>query len=326
MNVSATLKDVAARAEVSVTTASRVLNADPQLSVSPLTRQRVLNAAADLAYKGRRIKHYHDSHRLAVLQWYQHDQELDDVYYLNLRLQIEHAAQQAGWETTTAFANNWESLSTDIGSLIAIGKYSPQQLRELQDRFSRLVIVDCDSLESGIDCVLPDLAGGVQQSVNYLKQHYKQLGMIAGQENTTDGSSVANTRLAAFQAAVGPQQANHFSYGNYQVDGGYEAMRSLLRHYPHLQAVLIANDAMAMGALHYLHDCHFHIPGRIALMSCNDTVAAKYAYPPLSSISVPTAQMAADALKLLALRNKQPDAAATRMVVGTKLVIRQSTK
>lgn len=324
--MAATLKDVAARAKVSPTTASRVLNADPQLSVSLQTRQRVLKAAADLAYQGRRARKQSSSHRLAILQWYPHEQELDDLYYLNLRLQIEHAAQQAGWETTTAFANNWESLSNDIGSLIAIGKYSPQQLRALQDRFGRLVIVDCDSLSSGIDCVLADLAGGVQEAVNHLRRHYDQLGMIAGRESTTDGDAVKDNRLSAFQSAVGQKQATHFSYGNYRVNGGYQAMKSLLYRYPHLQAILVANDAMAMGALHYLHDCHFHIPERIALMSCNDTAAARYAYPPLSSIHVPTLQMAQEAVQLLALRKNHPEAAASRIVVGTQLVIRQSTK
>lgn len=322
--MSVTLKEVAGKAGVSVTTVSRILNGDPSLSVSPATRQRVLKAAEKLDYQARRPVRG-QSQRLAILQWYYHDQELRDLYYLNLRLQIEQAAQKAGWETTTAFANNWDSIAQNIDQVIAIGKYSETQLKKMQARFANLIVIDYDCLNLGIDCVMPDLAGGVRNAVAYLKKHYSKIGMIAGCERTTDGVKVADQRLAAFQEAVDQGQAGNYVYGNYQAGSGYQAMEKLLRKCPGLSAVIIANDVMAIGALQYLHEQGIKVPEKLAIISCNDTVAAQYAYPPLSAIHVATGQMAQGAIQLLKQRQENPTAAASRLVIGTKLVCRQST-
>ena len=319
-----TLKEVAGKAGVSVTTVSRILHNDPNLSVSPQTRERVLKAASDLSYQVRKPAHQANK-RLAIMQWYHHDQELTDLYYLNLRLQIEQAAQAAGWETMTAFANNWETVLPDVENVIAIGKYSRAQLEKMQQRFANIVVVDDDCLELGLDCVLPDLAGGIRQAVHYLQRHYAEIGMIAGQEETTDGRLVDDRRLSAFQAAVDPSQAENYVYGDYQSVGGYQAMKSLLSQHPGLSAVIVANDVMAIGALHWLNDQGVQVPQQLALISCNNTAAAQYAYPALSAIDLPTGQMTEEALRLLHERQVNPTVAAKRLVLATKLVCRQST-
>ena len=87
----ATLKDIASLAEVSIATVSRVLNQDESLSVTEETRHRILTAADELGYtrhqKSGNFKK--EKHQIAIIQWVSEEDELDDIYYYNIRLGIE---------------------------------------------------------------------------------------------------------------------------------------------------------------------------------------------------------------------------------------------
>ena len=81
----ATLKDVADKAGVSSAAASRILNNDPSLSVSPETRQKVLEAARLLSYRTQLKAGMQSAYTMGILQWFSSLQELEDNYYLSIR-------------------------------------------------------------------------------------------------------------------------------------------------------------------------------------------------------------------------------------------------
>ena len=85
----ATLKDVADKAGVSSAAASRILNNDPSLSVSPETRQKVLEAARLLSYRKKLKAGMKSAYTMGILQWFSSLQELEDNYYLSIRQGIE---------------------------------------------------------------------------------------------------------------------------------------------------------------------------------------------------------------------------------------------
>ena len=114
--------------------------------------------------------------------------------------------------------------------------------------------------------------------------------------------------------------------GDYSEKSGFDQMQRLLQLKDRPQAVLIANDAMAVGALRALHEKQIDVPKEMALISFDDTSITHYTYPTLTSIHVPTDQMAAMGIELLGRRLQNPDLAPQRVVVGTKLILRQSTE
>ena len=153
--------------------------------------------------------------------------------------------------------------------------------------------------------------------------------MIAGQESTTDGRPVADPRASAFQAAMGAQFVPAWlKVGDYSEKSGYAQMQALLALpvAKRPQAVLIANDVMAAGALRALHEAGVAVPAEMAIISFNDTSMARYLYPPLTAIRVPTEQMAAMGVALLQQRLTVANLAPQRVVVGTLLTQRQSAK
>ena len=96
----ATLKDIAKLADVSIATVSRVLNQDENLSVTEETRHRILTAADEIGYtKHKKIGNLKkEKHQVAIIQWVSEEDELDDIYYYNIRLGIEKRAQELDYE------------------------------------------------------------------------------------------------------------------------------------------------------------------------------------------------------------------------------------
>ena len=155
-----TLKDIANRAGVSLATVSRVLNNDPRLSVSVETRRKIISIAEQLSYT-KRPKSQVTGRRIAIVQWYSAERELDDIYYMSVRMNVEQAAQQAGFMTMTVFENNMDQIPQDIDGIVAIGKFSGHQLHLFEKLTPAVVVVDYDVLVGGLDCVLPDFVGGI---------------------------------------------------------------------------------------------------------------------------------------------------------------------
>ena len=116
--------------------------------------------------------------------------------------------------------------------------------------------------------------------------------------------------------------------GDYSETSGYQEMQALLALGPKQRprAVIMANDVMTVGALRAIHEANLAIPNEIAIVTFNDTSVARYMYPPLSAIRVPTEQMAAMGVSLLHQRLTVSDLAPQRVVVGTSLVQRQSAE
>ena len=86
--MAATLRDIASRAGVSIATVSRILNNDSTLSVNENTRQRVLSTAEELDYTKHKRTRSDQVQRVAIVQWYSLTQELDDLYYMGIRMEI----------------------------------------------------------------------------------------------------------------------------------------------------------------------------------------------------------------------------------------------
>lgn len=325
-----TLKDIAKRAGVSLATVSRVLNNDPRLSVSVTTRRKVLAIAEELSYT-KRVKPRVTGRRIAIVQWYSAERELDDIYYLNVRMNVERAAQAAGFTTMTVFKNNLDQIPKDINGIVAIGKFSGHQIRHLQQITAAVVFVDYDVLSRGGDSVVPDFIGGIHQATDFLVAHYQRIGMIAGLELTTDGQRVRDLREQTFINNLRERELYYpdlIELADYTVAGGAQAMAKLWDRDPHERpdAVLVANDAMAVGALRTLNEQGVAVPQEMALISFDDIEAVTCnLYPALSAVHVATDQMATAAIDLLKHRLADPEMVPQRVVIGTRLKLRQTT-
>ena len=85
----ATIKDIATKAGVSIATVSRVLNHDETLNPQEETKQKIFEIAEELEYEVRTQKKRRKKLKVGVFYSYSPEEELQDPYYLCIRLAIE---------------------------------------------------------------------------------------------------------------------------------------------------------------------------------------------------------------------------------------------
>lgn len=123
-----------------------------------------------------------------------------------------------------------------------------------------------------------------------LTQGYQHIAMIDGCLN----SPTARSRQAGYHQALTEANLGNKPItveGNWTLVSGYQAMINLLELHPDIDAVLAANDEMAMGAMRYLHEIGKKIPEDIAIIGFDNAPIAAFLTPSLSSVKAPTQAM-----------------------------------
>lgn len=334
MAIAATLKDIANSVGVSLATVSRVLNYDRTLSVSESTRKQIFEVAEELNYT--KLKHRTATPskqlKIAIVQWYSKTKELDDLYYMSIRLGLEKRCEERRILATRTFQNDLQAIDTDVDAIIAIGKFSNQQVEELAQLTPNLVFVDQDQLCHGYDSVVTDFRFAVNQVIDFYARHgHQEVGLLYGSEWTTDGQlEVVDPRYKAFRRemeARGTYNADLVFAGDYTNHSGYQEMQTAIAQLGDdlPAAFFVTNDPMAAGALKALHENNIDVPQRVSLFSFNDTTIAKYVFPELSSVHVNTELLGATAVDLVENRLQTGRTTPQLVTVGTELMLREST-
>ncbi len=332
----ATIKDIAKLAKVSPATVSRVLNHDKTMSAGTGTKQRIFKAAHHLNYtKTPQRATKKAAHKtIALIEWYTEQQELNDLYYFSLREGIEKTAKKLGYRITRLFHTDPLEKAADCAGILALGKFSSEQIKQLGRLSDNIVFVDSNTLAQGYSCVLPDFSTGVAAALHhFLAMGQTKIGMLAGEEHTSDSKeSLLDPRFTTFKKILTADQRYdpHYVFvGEFTLDAGYHMMQAALSDLKHdlPQAFFMANDSLAVGALRALQEQKIQIPQEISIISFNDSSLAQFAYPRLSSVHVYTAEMGASAVTLLNAQLKRSgEIFIPKMIThGVKLILRDSS-
>ena len=216
--------------------------------------------------------------------------------------------------------------------IIAIGKFSNQQIKRLESYNRKLVFVDSDTLNAGHPCVTTDFDNAVIQVLDYFMQHgLTSIGMIAGEEKTTDGKEqLIDQRFRTFRnyaSELGVYHAKYTYIGDFSAQAGYDLMKQAITEHGEAlpQALFVANDTLAIGALRALQEARIAVPERVSLISFNDTPLTKQIFPALSSVTVFTEEMGRIAVDTLNRQLINPEVVPTMTRLATRLTIRDSS-
>lgn len=334
----ATIKDIAEKAGVSQSTVSRVLNLDETLSVSENTRSRIFRIAEDLHYQKKSHKTapqpVEDSHKIVIFEWYTREEELDDLYYYAIRIGLERQAQELGYEIIRIFSKDDWSLMKEADGIIALGKFSPKTIQDLESYGKPLIFVDSNTLYLGHSCVTTDLEDSVIMVLDhFLEKGHEEIGLLVGREQTADATPLQmDPRQRTFQqylTAKGFYQERFVAVGEFSTESGYQLMEQLIQGLGNdlPTAFFMASDALAVGALRSLQEHQIAIPDRVSIISFNDTSIAKYVFPALSTVTVYTEEMGKQAIQMLRqiFQGTQPSVPYI-VKLATKLTIRDSSR
>ncbi|MFD7100890.1 LacI family DNA-binding transcriptional regulator [Streptomyces xanthophaeus] len=162
--------------------------------------------------------------------------------------------------------------------------------------------------------------GGALAARHLLARGCGRLAVIAGPADVP----ASRERVAGFQAAAARRVP--VAEGDFTLEGGEQAMRSLLAQRPDLDGVFAANDLMAQGAALVLREHGRRIPEDVAVVGFDDSSAATACRPRLTTVRQPVEDMAAEMVRLLLDRVGGAAGAEPRGVLFTpELVVRASS-
>jgi len=325
------LKDIATKAGVSITTVSRILNQDSSLSVTNETRQRVLKIADAMNYNSGKRKTRPAT--IGIVTWFTAKQEQDDPYYLTLRLTVEKELKKRGYKTIQVFGDSpWTNVRRCAG-VIAIGRFSTNQRLQLKALNSQLVIIGDNSLENDISCVTSDNEVGVQRVLQDFIDHDREnIGILIAEGRTSDDSEkIYDRRLVDYRHYLRSkhlyQAENVFSANAVSRSVGYStiqaAYQKLGAHFPN--ALFVASDLLALGALDFFKENKIAVPKQVSVVSFNDSELAENAEPTLTSVKVYLPLMAKRGVEMLGQLLTTKEHIPERMIIGTSISYRESS-
>lgn len=324
----ATIRDIAKQVGVSTSAVSRVLNYDSTLSINEDTKRRIFEVADTLNYTKHHKKKPKKNKIFKLIQWYFPEEELEDIYYLSIRLGIEKRADELG---IALIKEDMTTLSDQYSDgIIALGKFDSEEISKLDSLQKPLIFVDFDATNDGYTSIVPDIDGAMHQVANLIEnQKYKKIGALIGDEFTkTNHHSITDYRLNSLQQQLNEDiSLDTIIHTEFSVESGYSSMDTYLSKTPKDQQVQLfftSSDAIAVGALKALAKHNVSVPGEIALISFNDISVAKYLTPALTSVHVPTEDMGILAISTLVTMSDTSLSYPTKIVVGTKISIRQT--
>ncbi|OUC92242.1 LacI family DNA-binding transcriptional regulator [Streptosporangium minutum] len=330
MRARPTLEKVAARAGVSRATASRVVNGSTR--VAPQIREAVHRAVEELGYVPNQaarslVTQRADSIALVFPEPATRVFSDDPTFAGIIRgvsLEIEEADKQlvlmltgpdGSYHRVERYATNGH-----VDGVIVASMHGSDPLPGILTR--RGVPVVCGgrpSVPGDLPYVDMDNAGGAERAVRHLvEQGRRRIATIAGPQDMIAGID----RLAGYRDVLRDSERRSIvAVGDFTRESGAIAMRQLLADDPDLDAVFVANDLMALGALRTLGQAGRTVPGDVAVIGFDDIPAAAYAEPPLTTVRQPTVEMG----RRLARMVLNPEDR-TPVVLPTELVVRESTR
>jgi LacI family transcriptional regulator len=334
-----TLQDVADRAGVSLTTASRVLN-DGARRVGQQLAERVHKAAGELGYTANlqaRAVATGQSTMIGVAL-----RDISDPYFSSIAaglIEVADAERLLVCMTSTAAHEAAEREYVALmraqraRAVVLVGSRSDspaarEALRAELDAFTRsggrAACIGQDLL--GIDTVQPENRAGADALARALAAlGHRRFAVLGGPRallTARDRVTGFSDGLRAWSVPVEPARVVH---GELSRDGGYQAMSEILAAGPpRPDCVFAVSDIMAVGALARLRAAGLDVPGDIALAGFDDIPTLRDVYPPLTTVRLPLRQLGEIAARLV-LGGDTPDQPRVVPVPG-EVVLRDSTQ
>lgn len=337
-----TIRDVAKRAGVSISTVSAVINGTKY--VSPKLRRRVEEAIEELGYIPSLIGRALSSQRSSMVAYI--IPTISNPFFSSMIKTVEQNVFASGLgllvcptEEEEEKARRYEAFLVGAhvdGVLISPLSSRPleEQCRPFLDRDIPVVVLAGSRTTPHVDAVVLDDASGMRRLTQYLVQlGHRRVAFFGRKRSVTSAGRLAAVREVLADAGLelrddwvveAPRHARYLPSHE-----TYRQAKALLGREDRPTAVLCHNDAVAVGVLQACYDLGLRVPDDVSVTGFDDTLASVTS-PPLTTLRVPIEDMAERATGLLLeriSREKQEPRHAERIVhwFEPELVVRAST-
>ena len=328
-----TIKDVARLVGVHPSTVSRVINNHPRISEK--TRNKVFFAIKKLGYtpdaiaRGLKLK---KTYTLGVLI-----PDITNPFFAEIARGVEDAANASGFNVILCNTDDKlkkERTYLDIlkerrvdGLILGTAHIKDESILGLEKKKFPYILVSRNIEKLNKNCIIvDDVEGGIMATEYLIKIGHRRIAHITGPLKTRS----ALNRLKGYKLALKKYEIEYrdelVGEGDFRIKGGYQVMKRFLKLAEPPTAIFAANDLLALGAMQVIQKKNFHIPEDFSVVGFNDIKLASFVYPPLTTIRQPMLEMGALAVKMLLRIIEEGEFNQRKIVLKSKLIIRESCK
>ena len=331
MSRSVTIRDVARRANVSISTVSRVLNAPSKVREDK--RIKVREAIQALGFSPNQMARGLQKMKtggLGVILPY-----VGGEFFSEFLTFIDTAAQEQGLfllistshRNSEAMHGALQNIRSRVdGVMIMASDGTPEMLHSLVNASIPVVFVNTDTKGLQLDTInFDNYGGGYAATEHLLKSGHRRIAMLKGPAFSFD----ARERLRGYRAAlrdygITPDDRLEIA-GDFTPEAGYKAARVLLAIDPRPTAVFGANDQSTIALMSVLRNLDIAIPEDMSVIGFDDIPASRYAAPPLTSVRVPIQDIGEKAIQRLVNRIQGDNVCLELHTFPVELIMRSST-
>ena len=326
------IEDVARAAGVSVASVSRVISGARQ--VRPKTREAVLEAVKKLGYQTNFMAsslRRQSTRTIGMVVPY-----IANPFFIELVEKVENAVQEAGYDLFLCDSQDSPEIekrriraliARQVDGIVLIccdETLSRESVKSVKDDVP-IVAVDRTIRDVPLDNIAVDSELGIRMVIDHLaEQGFRKMAFVGA----SGGISTAQARLDAYQryvVEVDPPSANDVKLGSYSVDWGRKVGFELAQRPRLPDAVVCANDLIAVGVIRGLRRSAVQIPDDMAVTGFDDIALCRYVEPSITTVRQPVDKMGVEAANLLLARIDGNDGSLRDLRFSPELVIRQSS-
>lgn len=327
-----TLEMVGALAGVSRATVSRVVNGSPK--VSPEIAQAVRAAISELGYvpnRAARSLASKQAHAIALVVPEDMTHFFGDLYFASIVVGINDRLQDSDYVLNLMVASEGRDGKTlrylqggNVDGAFVVSHHTSDRFLDALTDAIPVVFGGrpADHITGGYVVDVDNVAGARLAAEHLLSIGRRRIAHIAGPSTMPAGID----RARGFEAVLNEAgiEPGPIVEGDFTMRGGSEAMRALLAQDADIDAVFIASDLMAAGAMTVLRSAGVNVPDDVAVVGYDDSEAATSSPVPLTTVRQPSEAMGATMVDILlgVLRGEEDHPRMTTL--PTELIIRAS--
>ena len=334
-----TIYEVAKRANVSISTASKALN--DRRDVSEATKQRVREIAKELNYEP---SHYaralatRKTNNIGVITVrYYKTPMLTNPFYSKIIEGIEEQLIGTGLNLLTNILSKEQLESQEIprmikeknvDGVILMGHMKREFIDMLNQRGIPMVMIDNYFEGTPIKYVIADNINGAYQAVNYLINtgHKKIAYLAVSKERYSFKEREKGYRKALGEKGIAVDE-RFILYGPEQGDEqDYSWMKKVFDYEEKPDALFLCNDVNAVLALNMLNDMGIKVPDDISVVGFDNIDLTQHFIPSITTVDIPKDLMGKKAVEILMNILTKKKEGIENIIIPTELVIRNSTK
>jgi LacI family transcriptional regulator len=332
------LKDLAQKTGYSVTTVSRALGG--YSDVNEQTRQRIIETARQLGYQPHEPARQLRSQRTQTIGLIipANDQSFSNDFFNILLRGIGDAAALEGYDLLiSAHApgkGEMDAYHRFVGGgrvegmIVARTRQADERLHYLK-RMQHPFVVSGRSApaeESDFPYIDADSQAGIREAAEHLiALGHRDIALLLPPPEVAFTEYRRRGYVAALASAGIPYRAEYVLHGDLMRSGGYTLTNLLLDQYPHITAIVCANDLMALGAISATQKRGLVVGRDVSITGFDDIPPAEYAQPALTTVHQPVYEIGQRLLHMLVQIIARKTPPETHILLPARLIVREST-